>query len=131
MAVRGIRGATTSEENTSEAIIGATDDLLTTLIEWNTIEPDEIASIIFTTTADLTADFPAYAARQHGWVNVPLLCSHEMAVPGSLPRCIRILIHLNTERPQSSMRHAYLREAVSLRRDLLERFGDLGPEVGT
>lgn len=118
MAVRGIRGAITVERDDAAEILEATGELLQKMIALNDIDPAEVASATFTTTPDLTAEFPALAARQLGWLAVPLLCGHEMAVPGALPRCIRVLIHLNTERPQSAMQHAYLREAVSLRRDL-------------
>ncbi len=127
MPVRGIRGATTATENSHGAIIEATDELLRAIVERNSLDVDEIASAFFTTTPDLTAAFPAYAARQLGWLTVPLLCGHEMNVPesvqGALPLCIRVLIHLNTGLPQSAMRHAYLRGAVALRRDLVERYG--------
>ncbi|HKO24612.1 MAG TPA: chorismate mutase, partial [Chloroflexota bacterium] len=87
MAVRGIRGAITVEENSPEAIIAATDELLRAMIDMNEIDPAEVASAFFTTTVDLNAAFPAYAARRLGWLTVPLMCSHEMAVPGDLPRC--------------------------------------------
>jgi chorismate mutase len=130
MAVRGIRGAITVEENSPEAIIEATDELLRAMIDMNEIDPAEVASAFFTTTVDLNAAFPAYAARRLGWLAVPLMCGHEMAVPGDLPRCIRILLHLNTDKPQSAMRHAYLRGAVALRRDLIERFGQSDDRLG-
>jgi len=123
MSVRGIRGATTAAENSAAAIIEATDEMLRAIMERNNIDLIEIASAFFTTTPDLTAEFPAYAARQLGWLAVPLLCGHEMNVPGALPRCVRVLIHLNTDLPQTAMRHVYLREAVSLRRDLVDRYG--------
>lgn len=123
MAVRGIRGATTVDENGAEAIVDATEELLRALVAQNAIDPLEIASAFFTTTTDLTAEFPAYAARRLGWLTVPLMCGHEMNVPGALPRCIRVMLHLNTELPQAALRHAYLRGAVALRRDLVERFG--------
>ncbi len=128
MPVRGIRGATTATENSAAAICDATDELLRAIMERNNVDITEIASAFFTTTPDLTAEFPAYAARGLGWLTVPLLCGHEMnvplgSVPSAIPRCIRVLIHLNTDLPQSAMRHAYLREAVTLRRDLVERYG--------
>jgi len=123
MPVRGIRGATTATENSAAAICEATDELLRAVMERNNVDIAEIASAFFSTTSDLTAEFPAYAARGLGWLTVPLLCGHEMNVPGALPGCIRVLIHLNTDLPQSAMRHAYLREAVTLRRDLVERYG--------
>jgi len=123
MPVRGIRGATTAAENSAAAIIEATDEMLRAIMERNNVDLTEIASAFFTTTPDLTAEFPAYAARQLGWLAVPLLCGHEMNVLGALPRCVRVLIHLNTDLPQSAMRHVYLRDAVSLRRDLVDRYG--------
>ncbi len=123
MAVRGIRGATTVEENSASAIVEATYELLRVLIDRNAVDTAEIASAFFTTTPDLNAEFPAYAARELGWLTVPLLCGHEMSVPRALPRCIRVLVHLNTDLPQTAMRHVYLRDAVLLRRDLVERFG--------
>ncbi len=128
MPVRGVRGATTAAENSAGAIVEATEELLRAIVERNTIDPDEIVSALFTTTRDLTAEFPAYAARRIGWLTVPLLCGHEMdvplgSVPSAIPRCIRVLIHLNSDLPQGAMRHAYLRDAMSLRRDLVERFG--------
>jgi chorismate mutase len=117
LACRGIRGATTVEVNTAEEILEATTDLLTALILLNEIEPEDVASAIFTTTPDLTATFPAVAARQLGWTEVPLLCSHEMEVPGALGQVVRILLHVNTIRPTSEIRHVYLREARVLRPD--------------
>ena len=123
MAVRGIRGAITVEENSAAAIVEATEALLRALVERNGIDPVEVASVFFTTTPDLNAEFPAYAARQLGWLTVPLMCGHEMNVPGALPRCIRVMLHLNTEQPQSAMHHVYLRGAVALRRDLVQRYG--------
>ncbi|MBK9712792.1 MAG: chorismate mutase [Kouleothrix sp.] len=114
-ACRGIRGATTADANTREAILEATREMLTLLIEENGIEPDDIASAIFSTTPDLNAEFPAAAARQLGWLDTALLCTHEMAVPGSLERCIRVLIHWNTTRRVGEIRHAYIRGASSLR----------------
>ncbi len=123
MPVRGIRGATTAAENSADAIIAATEEMLRAIVERNSLDPAEIASAFFTTTPDLTAEFPAYAARQLGWLSVPLLCGHEMNVPNALPLCVRVLIHLNSDLPQAAMRHVYLRGAVALRRDLVERFG--------
>lgn len=112
---RGIRGATTCEENTREAILEATHDMLVRLIEANGLHPDDIASAIFTTTPDLNAEFPAVAARALGWLDTALMCGHEMAVPGSLGRCIRVLIHWNTERRADEVVHVYIRGARSLR----------------
>lgn len=114
-ACRGIRGATTADANTREAILAATREMLALLIEQNRLQPDDIASAIFSTTPDLNAEFPAVAARDLGWVDTALLCTHEMAVPGSLPRCIRVLIHWNTSCRADEVRHVYIRGARSLR----------------
>jgi chorismate mutase len=114
---RGVRGATTVEENTRQAIITATRELLALMIEANGIRPEDVASAFFTTTPDVNAEFPALAARQLGWHDVALLCGHEMAVPGALPRCIRILIHWNTERRADEVVHVYIRGAENLRPD--------------
>ena len=118
MPSRGVRGATTVEQNEREEILTATRQLLALLIRHNEIEATDIASAIFTTTPDIDAEFPALAARQLGWLEVPLICSHEMTVPGSLPLCIRVLINWNTEKTQSEIEHVYVREAKRLRPDL-------------
>jgi chorismate mutase len=117
---RGIRGATTVEENSAEAILSATRELLYIIIRANDIDPDDVASAIFTTTADLNATYPALAARQLGWYDTALLCGNEMDVPGGLPLCIRILIHWNTTRPPKDIVHVYLRRAKNLRPDRSE-----------
>ena len=117
---RGIRGATTVEENRAEVILAATRELLYMMIKANHIEPDDVASAIFTTTADLNATYPALAARQLGWYDAALLCGHEMDVPGGLQRCIRILVHWNTTcRPQEIV-HVYLHGAKNLRPDRID-----------
>jgi chorismate mutase len=116
---RGLRGATTAEANTREAILEATRDLLERLVAANDLRPEDIASAIFSTTADLNAEFPAVAARQLGWTDTALLNTHEMAVPGSLQRCIRVLIHWNTTRRASEVVHIYIRGARTLRPDLV------------
>jgi chorismate mutase len=121
MMVRGIRGATTVESNSREEILDATKELLASIIEANEIEHDHVASIIFTTTVDLNAEFPAVAAREAGWTDVALQCMHDMNVPGSLARCVRILVHVNTERSNAELQHIYLRGARRLRTDLVER----------
>ena len=118
MAVRGIRGATTVPANDRDEIVGAASELLQELVRVNELDPDELASIVFTTTPDLNAEFPAVAARDAGWTHVALECLHEMNVPGSLPRCLRILMHVNTDRTQREMKHVYLRGAGALRPDL-------------
>jgi chorismate mutase len=103
--------------NTAEEILEATTDLLTALIRLNELQPEDVASAIFTTTTDLTATFPALAARELGWTQVPLLCAHEMAVPGALGHVVRILLHVNTTRTAAEIRHVYLRDARDLRLD--------------
>src|SRR5688572_8470529 len=102
---RGVRGATTVETNTAEAILEGTGELLRTMIEANAIDQERVASVLFTTTMDLNAAFPAVAARDLGWTDIALLNAHEMAVPGAIPRCIRILLHLNTDRTAKEIRH--------------------------
>jgi chorismate mutase len=118
MLVRGFRGATTVDANTREEILGATAELLDELVRANDIQRDHVASIIFTTTPDLNAEFPAVAARAAGWTDVALMCGHEMGVPGSLQRCVRILMHVNTELGVDQVKHIYLRGARALRPDL-------------
>lgn len=120
---RGVRGATTVETNTAEAILEGTGELLRLMIEANAIEQERVASVLFTTTMDLNAAFPAVAARDLGWTDIALLNAHEMAVPGALPRCIRILLHLNTDRTAKEIRHIYLRDARKLRPDLALQSG--------
>lgn len=115
--LQGIRGAITVEANDAAQILAATDELLRELIESNGLEPDDIVSGIFTVTNDLNAAFPARAAEDYGWNIVALLHSSEIPVPGSLPRCIRLLVHAYTTRPRDQIRHVYLREAVKLRPD--------------
>ena len=118
MACRGVRGATTVENDTREEILAATRQLLALVIRLNGIEPADVGSVIFSTTTDLNAEFPALAARQLGWVDTALLCTHELDVPGSLRKCIRVLVHWNTDKPASEIHHVYIREAVRLRPDL-------------
>ncbi len=115
MAVRGVRGATTATANTAEEIIEATQELIAALVRFNDLNTEEIASAIWTTTRDLTAEFPAKAARQVGWADVPQMCAHEMDVPGTLPMCIRVTLHINTQKTQREVRHVYLHGAAVLR----------------
>jgi chorismate mutase len=117
---RGVRGATTVEVDDREQILNATRQVLALMIRRNGIDSVDVASAVFTVTPDLSAEFPALAARQLGWLEVPLLCAHEVAVPGALPRCIRVLLHWNTVKPQSGIQHVYLHEAKRLRPDLSE-----------
>jgi len=112
---RGIRGAITVPENSKEAIRAATKELLQKMIRVNEVKISDIACILFTTTSDLNAAFPAAAARELGWTQVPLLCGHEMNVPGSLPSCLRVLVLYNTDKKNEDMVHVYLGGAVTLR----------------
>ena len=118
MSCRGVRGAITIEADEREEILTATRQLLALMIRSNGIESKDVASAVFTTTTDVTAEFPALAARQLGWLNVPLLCGHELPVPGSLPLCIRVLVHWNTDKTQDEIEHIYVRDAKKLRPDL-------------
>lgn len=120
MTCRGVRGATTVQTNTRDEILAATTQLLAIMIRLNGIEPEDVASALFTVTTDLDAEFPALAARRLGWMNVPLICSYEIKVPDSLPRCIRILVNWNTEKTQKEIRHAYVNDAQQLRPDLCQ-----------
>ena len=119
---RGIKGATTVERNTRDDILEATTELLQLMVEQNGIEPDDVASALFTLTTDLNAEFPAVAARRMGWTEVPLTCMHELDVPGSLRKCLRILLHVNTDKKASEIVHVYLHGARALRPDLVARF---------
>lgn len=117
MLIRGVRGATTAEVDTAEAIWQATHELLQTVIDANGIEEEFVASVIFTTTPDLVAAYPAKAARDLGWTQTALMGCQEIAVPGGIPRCIRVLIHWNTDKPLAEIRHVYMRDAIKLRPD--------------
>lgn len=120
MPTRGIRGATTVPADDTVLILQATRELLEAIIAENVgMQPENVGSAIFTVTDDLAATFPAQAAREMGWDMVPMLCAREIPVAGSLPRVIRVLVHWNTEVPQSEIRHVYLRDAVKLRPDLV------------
>ncbi|MCS6993349.1 MAG: chorismate mutase [Anaerolineales bacterium] len=120
MPTRGIRGAITVEDDCPELILSATRELLEAILQANQgMTPEDIASAFFTVTADLSSTFPAQAAREMGWSQVPMMCAREIPVPGSLPRVIRVMVHWNTERHQSEIVHVYLREAVKLRPDLV------------
>ncbi len=118
---RGIRGAITVKHNNPDEILEATREMLETIVRLNEVAPDDVASVYFTTTADLTATYPALAARQMGWHDVALLCGHEMGVPDGLPHCIRVLIHWNTSKTAQEVAHVYMREAITLRPDLKNR----------
>lgn len=116
--VRALRGATTVNNNDSNEILEETKILLTDIVEKNNINEDDVISIIFSVTKDLNAAFPAVAARKMGWTNVALFCTNEMDVPGSLSKCIRVLLHINTEKGNKELTHVYLNGAKILRPDL-------------
>lgn len=118
MYCRGIRGATTVEQNSREEILAATTELLQLLIRKNELRAEDVASAIFTMTADLDAEFPALAARHLGWTEVALMCMQEIPVPTSLEKCIRILLHVNTTRSAEEIQHVYIHGAVNLRPNL-------------
>jgi len=119
MSVRGIRGATTVSLNTEEEILDATRSLLQEMITRNGVDVDDLAAAFFTVTEDLNAAFPARAARELGWLQLPLLNGTEIPVPGSLRRCIRVLLWWNTDRTASEIQHVYQRDAIVLRPDLV------------
>lgn len=120
MPTRGVRGAITVTEDDVDLILQATRELLEAIVKENAdMKQEDIGSAIFTVTDDLAATFPAQAARQMGWSMVPMMCAREIPVPGSLPKAIRVLVHWNTETPQSQIKHVYLRDAVKLRPDLV------------
>jgi chorismate mutase len=120
MSIRGIRGAITVSADEPELILQATRELLEEILSENEgMQPEDVASALFTVTDDLTSTFPAQAARQMGWGLVPMMCAREIPVPGSLPRVIRVLVHWNTELAQNQITHVYLRDAVKLRPDLV------------
>ena len=117
MAIRGVRGATVARENTREAILTATREMLERLVEANEMQAEDIASAFFSTTRDLNADYPAIAARQIGWTDTALMCMHEMDVPRGLPMCIRVMVHWNTDKRASEIAHVYINGAEVLRPD--------------
>jgi chorismate mutase len=117
-AVRGVRGAITVESDDAELLLSATERLLREIVAENAIDSDDVASALFTLTPDLVSQFPAAAARRMGWTRVPLLNFTEIAVPGGLPRVIRVLLHVNTEKRQDEIVHVYLDGARVLRPDL-------------
>jgi len=122
MRFRGVRGAVTVDANTEKAILEATDELLRQMVKANGVDADDIAGVLFTVTADLNAAFPAEAGRRlPGWTHVPMMCAQEIPVPGALPRCVRILMLINTTETASEVHHVYLRDAERLRPDLTSR----------
>jgi chorismate mutase len=118
VAVRAVRGAIQVDGDSRQEILDGSAELVSTVLERNGLTADDIISIVFTATPDLTAEFPAYAARLLGLTDVPLLCASEIAVPGALPRTLRLLAHVETERSRAELRHVYLRGAAALRTDL-------------
>jgi len=118
MSVRAIRGATTVEDNDKSQIISETKSLLSDIIIKNNIAKEDVISAIFTLTKDLNATFPAIAARELGWTEISLMCTSEIDVPGSLRNCIRVLLHINTDKSNSEIRHVYLKDAKVLRTDI-------------
>lgn len=117
--VRAVRGATTVPRDEPDLIRAAVHELLDTLLEQNDLADADIISAVFTSTPDLVSEFPAHAARLYGWHEVPLLCAQELAVEGALPRCLRVLLHVESTRGRHEMKHSYLHQAVLLRQDLL------------
>lgn len=119
MTVRGLRGATTVERDEAESVLEATENLVKEVAQANQVQPEDIISVLVSTTPDVRSTFPAKAIRSiEGWKYVPVMCTHEMDVPGGMPLCIRILMHANSEIPQKEVVHIYQNEAVKLRPDL-------------
>jgi chorismate mutase len=118
-SVRAIRGATTVEADQPALIREAVTELLEAVLDDNDLAPVDIISAVFTATPDLTSEFPAHAARLFGWTDIPLICAQELPVVGALPRCLRVMVHAETRRARSEIRHVYLRDAILLRADLL------------
>jgi chorismate mutase len=117
--VRAVRGATTVMADDPLLIREAITELLEAVLDDNDLAPNDLISAVFTTTPDLVSEFPAHAARLYGWNDIPMICAQELPVPGALPRCVRVMVHCETRRLRSEMRHVYLRDAVLLRADLL------------
>ena len=118
LAVRAVRGAIQVDRDDRDEVLDATTELLVAVLERNQLAKDDLISVVFTATPDLVSEFPAYAARQMGITDVPLLCATEIAVPGAMPRVLRLLAHVETELQRSEVRHVYLRGAAALRTDL-------------
>ena len=118
MAVRAVRGATQLDEDTREHMLDRVAELVTDVMAANDLDVDDFISIIFTATSDLVSEFPAYAARQLGFSDVPLVCARELEVEGSMPRVVRLMAHVETDLPRSDVTHVYLHGAANLRRDL-------------
>jgi chorismate mutase len=120
VAVRAIRGAVQVAANERTAVLEGTTELVTEVMARNGLTPDDVISVLFTTTPDLTAEFPALAARKLGFQDVPLLCASEIDVPGAMPRVVRLMMHVDTPQPRSALNHVYLRGAASLRLDIAQ-----------
>ena len=118
MAVRAVRGATQVDDDQRDQVLDATTELLTEVLARNALTSEDLISVVFTATPDLRSEFPAYAARQMGITDVPLLCASEIDVPGAMPRVLRLLAHVETDRSRAELRHVYLRGAAALRTDL-------------
>ena len=121
MTVRGIRGAINIAENSKEEILSKSRELLEAIVKANRVKAADIAAAIFTLSPDLNADFPAYAARQMGWSDVPLMCARELDVPGAMARVIRVLLLVNSKIPASKIKHQYLGDTPQLRPDLAQK----------
>jgi chorismate mutase len=120
VTVHAIRGATQADANLRESVLEATTELITEVMARNELTTDDVVSVIFTATPDLNAEFPAVAARKVGFDHVPLLCASEIAVPQALPRIVRLMAHVDIDRPRSAINHVYLRGAVALRLDIAQ-----------
>ena len=120
MAVRAVRGATQVDADDAELVVAATEELVREVLDRNGWTGDDLVSVLFTATPDLTSEFPAHAARRLGLVDVPLLCALELDVTGALPRVLRLMAHVETDLPRAEIKHVYLRGAVALRRDLAQ-----------
>jgi chorismate mutase len=120
MTVRAVRGAVQINADEREAILEGTAELVTEVMARNELAPGDVISVLFTATPDLTAEFPALAARKIGFHDVPLICATEIAVPGAMPRVVRLMAHVETDRPRSAIQHVYLRGAVALRLDMAQ-----------
>jgi chorismate mutase len=120
MTVRAIRGAVQIEADERDAILEGTAELVTEVLARNELTTDDVISVLFTATPDLTAEFPALAARKIGFHDVPLICATEIAVPGAVPRVVRLIAHVHTDRPRSAIQHVYLRGAAALRLDIAQ-----------
>jgi chorismate mutase len=118
--IRAIRGAVQVETDDREAILEATAELVSEVMSRNDLTTDDVVSVLFTSTPDLTAEFPALAARKIGFHDVPLMCASEIDVPGAMPRVVRLMAHVSTEKPRSEIQHVYLRGAQALRLDIAQ-----------